>query len=71
MNIEPIAYIKTSFKEKFGIPRQSGLIENIYGEIIFDKSRRREYNDSKALDVYITPKIKCQPQFSRNLRNTP
>ena len=40
MNIKPIAYIKTDFKEKFGIPRQSGLIENIYGEIIFEKQFR-------------------------------
>ena len=35
MNIKPIAFIKTDFKEKFGIPRQSGIIENIKGEIIF------------------------------------
>ena len=35
MNIKPIAYIKTDFKEKFGIPRQSGLIENIYGLELF------------------------------------
>lgn len=32
--IEPIAYIKTPFKEKFGIPRQSGRVK-IYGEIFF------------------------------------
>lgn len=40
MEIKPIAYIKTDFKEKFGIPRQSGLIENITGEIIFEKEYR-------------------------------
>ncbi len=40
MHIEPIAYIKTDFKEKFGIPRQSGIIENIKGEIIFEKNYR-------------------------------
>ncbi len=40
MNIKPIAYIKTDFKEKFGIPRQSGIIENITGEIIFEKEFR-------------------------------
>lgn len=40
MNIEPIAYIKTDFKEKFGIPRQSGIIENIKGEIVFEKQFR-------------------------------
>lgn len=40
MEIKPIAYIKTDFKEKFGIPRQSGIIENITGEIIFEKEFR-------------------------------
>ena len=29
MEIKPIAYIKTNFKEKFGIPRQNGIIEKI------------------------------------------
>ncbi len=45
MNIKPIAYIKTNFKEKFGIPRQSGLIEEITGEIIFEK----EFKNTDAL----------------------
>ncbi len=40
MDIKPIAYIKTNFKEKFGIPRQSGIIEEIKGEIIFEKEYR-------------------------------
>ncbi|MBE6809476.1 MAG: tRNA (N6-threonylcarbamoyladenosine(37)-N6)-methyltransferase TrmO [Ruminococcaceae bacterium] len=40
MEIKPIAFIKTDFKEKFGIPRQSGIIENICGEIIFEKQFR-------------------------------
>jgi len=40
MNIKPIAFIKTDFKEKFGIPRQSGIIEDIKGEIIFEKEYR-------------------------------
>ena len=40
MEIKPIAHIKTDFKEKFGIPRQSGIIEQITGEIIFEKEFR-------------------------------
>ncbi len=40
MQIKPIAFIKTNFKEKFGIPRQSGLIDEIKGEIIFEKEFR-------------------------------
>lgn len=35
-----IARIKTDFKTKFGLPRQSGLIDEIKGKIIFEKSFR-------------------------------
>lgn len=35
-----IAHIKTDFKEKFGIPRQSGLIQEVRGKIIFEKEYR-------------------------------
>lgn len=35
MNIEPIAYIHTDFKEKFGIPRQSGRVKSLKGVIRF------------------------------------
>ncbi len=35
-----IAHIKTDFKEKFGIPRQSGLVEETQGKIIFEKEYR-------------------------------
>ena len=34
-----IAHIKTDFKEKFGIPRQSGIV-NTMGKIIFEKEYR-------------------------------
>lgn len=37
MKIKPIGYIKTDFKEKFGIPRQSGIVKEIKGEIVFEK----------------------------------
>ena len=37
MEIKPIAHIKTDFKNKFGIPRQSGIIDELKGEIIFEK----------------------------------
>lgn len=35
-----IARIKTDFKTKFGLPRQSGLIDEIKGKIIFEKPFR-------------------------------
>jgi len=40
-----IAKIHTDFKEKFGIPRQSGLIKEAKGKIIFEK----EYRDINAI----------------------
>ena len=35
MELTPIAYIRTDFKEKFGLPRQSGLVPELTGEIVF------------------------------------
>src|SRR3712207_9441826 len=29
MNIEPIAYFQSPFKSKFGVPKQSGLVEDL------------------------------------------
>lgn len=40
MNIEPIAKIATDFDTKFGIPRQSGLVKNLSGTVIFEKKYR-------------------------------
>lgn len=39
MEIKPIAIIKTPFKEKFGIPRQSGRVQ-VRGTIVFEKEYR-------------------------------
>lgn len=33
--MQPIAHIRTAFPEKFGIPRQSGLVPELKGEIVF------------------------------------
>lgn len=40
MELKPIAYIKTDFPEKFGIPRQSGRVPGLKGRIIFEKEFR-------------------------------
>ena len=40
MEIEIIARIHTDFPEKFGIPRQSGLVPELTGTIIFEKKYR-------------------------------
>lgn len=38
--ITPIAHIRTDFSEKFGIPRQSGLVEALRADIVFDPAFR-------------------------------
>lgn len=40
LTIEPIAHIRTDFKEKFGIPRQSGRVEELIGRIVFEPKYR-------------------------------
>ena len=40
MTIAPIAKIKTDFPTKFGIPRQSGIVCDLVGEIVFEKKYR-------------------------------
>lgn len=38
--IKPIAKIKNGYKEKFGIPRQSGLASEVISKIVFEKEYR-------------------------------
>lgn len=38
--MKPIAHIRTDFPEKFGIPRQSGLVEGLKGTIVFEPEYR-------------------------------
>lgn len=40
--ISPIGHIRTDFPEKFGIPRQSGLVPQLTGRIVFLPEYRRE-----------------------------
>lgn len=35
MEIEPIAFFRSPFATKFGVPKQSGLVENLHGTIEF------------------------------------
>lgn len=37
---QPIAYIHSDFTSKFGIPRQSGLVESVHSQIIFEPAFR-------------------------------
>ena len=40
MEIHPIAHIHTDFPEKFGIPRQSGLVDSLTAEIVMEPEYR-------------------------------
>ena len=37
LSLQPIAYIHSDFSEKFGIPRQSGLVNSLQAKIVFPK----------------------------------
>ncbi len=43
--LEPIAHIRTDFTSKFGIPRQSGLVDALKGTVVFTE----KYRDVSAL----------------------
>lgn len=45
IRISPIAHMESDFSEKFGIPRQSGLVEELTARVVF----RPEYRDPSAL----------------------
>ena len=45
ISMRPIAYFRSPFPSKFGIPRQSGLVSELMGEIVFEP----EYRQKEAL----------------------
>lgn len=45
MQIEPIAYFRSPFTSKFGVPRQSGIIKDLKGTVVFTK----KYSHPEAL----------------------
>ena len=45
MELTPIAHICSDFSEKFGIPRQSGLVEELTATVVFEP----EYREPSAL----------------------
>ena len=40
MDMRPIAYIRSDFSGKFGIPRQSGLVEELNAAVVFEPAYR-------------------------------
>ncbi len=51
MNLKVIARIKNDFKEKFGIPRQSGITDSMISKIVFEKEYRND-ESLRGLDGY-------------------
>ena len=49
--IHPIAYIRTDFPSKFGIPRQSGLVPELEGTIVFEPAYRNP-DALRGLETY-------------------
>ena len=45
LDVKPIAYIRTDFGTKFGVPRQSGVVEELTARIVFEP----EYRNPDAL----------------------
>lgn len=63
--IHPIAHMESDFLTKFGIPRQSGLVEELEGTIVFEP----EYRNPDALrGLEGFSYIWIIWQFSKNLR---
>ena len=40
LTLEPVAHIHSDFPTKFGIPRQSGLVEELEALVVFEPSWR-------------------------------
>ena len=51
MEIRPVAHIYTDFPTKFGLPRQSGLVEGLKGRIVFEPYYRNP-EGVKGLDGF-------------------
>ena len=63
--IKPIARIKSDFSQKFGIPRQAGIVEELEALVIFEK----DYADESALrGIEGFSHLWIIWQFSENLR---
>ena len=39
--VHPIAVLRTGYPEKFGVPRQAGLVPAAWGEVVFEPAFRR------------------------------
>ena len=63
--IRPIAHIESEFPEKFGIPRQAGIVEALRGRVVFEEEFR---NDDALRGIEGFSHLWLIWQFSENLR---
>lgn len=42
LQLSPIAHLATPYQDKFGVPRQSGLVPSAQGRLVFEPAYRRE-----------------------------
>ena len=68
MQIEPIAYFHSPFATKFGVPKQSGLVENLEGTIEFVPQYRNAdaLRGIQAFD-YLWLVWECSPHARRSV----
>lgn len=62
----PVAHIRTDFPDKFGIPRQSGLVGELTGKIVFEPTYRNP-DAFRGIETY--SHLWLLWQFSRSLRD--
>lgn len=67
MEVNIIAYIKNGYEAKFGIPRQSGLVESVVSAIVFEPEYR-DVNTVRGLEEY--SHLWLIWQFSENVRDS-
>ena len=53
-----IAHIYTEFPEKFGIPRQSGLVKGLRGKIVFEPQYRMQSVEDYIRDLFTSRDFK-------------
>ena len=73
-SVEAIAYIRNEYKDKFGIPRQSGLVNRTISEIIFYE-KYRDNNALRGLEQYshiwllwIFTEAECEKEWNPTVR---
>lgn len=65
--MKKIAHIRSDFKEKFGIPRQSGMVEELRATVVFEPEYRKE-DALRGLEGY--SHIWLLWEFSENMRES-